>query len=207
MNTDNLIKKMKYADTWTKIDFAKLLAAYNLQIGNYFDFDEWIFKSVSTQKLTPINPSYNLSVNPRDRNFEFMPQKLIDWAKYKGFFIPPELTSQNHQIQNIVSSKTKKNDSIQADLSTDIFLSGYSKRPDCVAEIIYAATDNYIKAYKDYPTELQIWQSLMNSPPQGFKVEYRSDSMIIERKKLDKPLFKKRWRRFVNPEYLKNVAD
>jgi hypothetical protein len=82
------IKQMVYLDTWSKNDFAAILAEYNSDIGDLRFFQMLLFKAVDALAIRPIPQQINLAIQPDHRNFNFTPKSLIDWARGKGLTLP-----------------------------------------------------------------------------------------------------------------------
>ena len=88
MDINDLAWQMQHEDGWYKNDFAKVLAAYNKDIGDEFFFRELLYNAVAANKLTPVNSIINLSTPPSQRNFLFTPESLVDWASSKVWSLP-----------------------------------------------------------------------------------------------------------------------
>jgi hypothetical protein len=94
-----LIKKMKYADTWFKNDLGEVLAAYNPTIGDESFFKDLIYSAheagiikPTSFPYSPNNGFFSEEVNFTQYNFQYARESLIDWVASKaGWMLPEEI--------------------------------------------------------------------------------------------------------------------
>lgn len=95
---NELIKKMRYADTWHRYYISAILANDNSDVGNEHDFRDWIFRAQNAEILIPIKPpklGSILSPTPQqfiDYNFEYKRDQLINWILKNNWILPEEFT-------------------------------------------------------------------------------------------------------------------
>ena len=93
---NELIKKMRYADTWHRYDISVILAKYNSDVGDEIIFKDLMFRAQRNQKLSPIDPpkgggAFMLNaLELKEYNYEYSREQMMHWISKNKWNLPDE---------------------------------------------------------------------------------------------------------------------
>lgn len=127
---NELIKKMRYADTWHRYDISVILAKYNSDVGAKIIFKDWVLRAQNANVLTPINPpkgggAFTLTAEElKGYNYEYTRNQLINWILKNHWVLPDEF---NLDYVNIIDNDYYSAELHVANMAQRWFIGNFDK--------------------------------------------------------------------------------